>query len=111
MAVAIWQLSEAAPAERMAMVVGQTAAVCPWGILMFAMPPLAGLLWALRGLAPTRLALTGTTVGIAAGGAGAGIYALHCGEATVPFLTVWYTLGIAMTAAIGLAGGAWFLRW
>ncbi len=110
-AVALWQLSQTAPAGRMPMVVGQTAAVCPWYILLFAMPPFAGLLWALRGLAPTRLALTGATIGIAAGGAGAGIYALHCGEATIPFLAVWYSLGVAITGMIGAAVGSRLLRW
>ena len=110
-AVALWQLSQTAPAERMPMVVGQTAAVCPWYILLFAMAPFAGLLWALRGLAPTRLALTGATVGIAAGGAGAGIYALHCGEATIPFMAVWYTLGVAISGMIGAAVCSRLLRW
>jgi len=111
LAVAFWQLAQVAPAERMPMVVGQTAAVCPWYVFLFAMPPSAGLLWALRGLAPTRLALTGATVGIAAGGAGAGIYALHCAEATIPFMAVWYTLGVSITAMTGAAVGSWLLRW
>jgi len=90
---------------------GQSARVCPWRILFFALPPLAGLVWAMRGLAPTRLRQAGAAIGLAAGGAGAFIYALACTESTAPFLAIWYTLGMAACAALGWALGPLVLRW
>jgi hypothetical protein len=109
--IAAFQLAAAAPDSRAAMVVGQSARVCPWRILFFALPPLAGLVWAMRGLAPTRLREAGAAIGLAAGGAGAFIYALHCTESTTPFLAIWYTLGMTASAAIGWALGPFVLRW
>ena len=106
-----WQLARAAAPLRMPMVMGRTADVCPWLILAFSLPPLAGLVWAIRGLAPTRLRLTGTIVGLAAGGIGASVYALHCDESTAPFLAVWYSLGVAAAAVLGWLAGPRLLRW
>ena len=93
------------------MLMGGSAAVCPWWIMAFSVPPLAGLVWALRGLAPTRPGLTGALAGLAAGGAGAAAYALHCPEPTAPFLAVWYTLGVAGAGALGWIAGPRALRW
>jgi hypothetical protein len=59
-------------------------------------PTLAALLWALRGLAPTRPALAGAAAGLAAGAVGALAYALHCPELSPTFVAVWYSAGIAM---------------
>ena len=77
----------------------------------FSLPPLIGLAWAVRGLAPTRLALTGLMIGLAAGGAGAAAYALHCDEMSAAFLVVWYTLGVAGAGALGWIAGPRILRW
>ena len=110
-AIAAFQLAGTAPAGRTAMLVGDSARVCPWRILFFALPPFIGLVWAMRGLAPTRLREAGAAIGLAAGGAGAFIYALHCTESTTPFLAIWYTLGMAASAALGWALGPLVLRW
>jgi len=110
-AIAAFQLAGTAPAGRTAMLVGDSARVCPWRILIFALPPFIGLVWAMRGLAPTRLREAGAAIGLAAGGAGAFIYALHCTESTTPFLAIWYTLGMAASAALGWALGPLVLRW
>jgi hypothetical protein len=110
-AAAVWQLMRAPQAGRMPLLMGHSASLCPWLILAFSLPPLAGLIWAVRGLAPTRLALTGLMVGLAAGGAGASAYALHCDEMTAPFLAVWYTLGVAGAGLVGLGLGPRVLRW
>ena len=110
-ALAAWQLAQAPAPMRMPMMMGHTARVCPWCILAFSLPPLIGLVWAVRGLAPTRLRLTGAMIGLAAGGAGAAVYALHCDESTAPFLMIWYTLGVAAAGALGGLAGPRLLRW
>jgi len=109
--IAALRLAAAAPDSRALMLMGQSARVCPWRILFFALPPLAGLVWAMRGLAPTRLREAGAAIGLAAGGAGAFVYALACTESTAPFLAIWYTLGMAACAALGWALGPLVLRW
>ncbi|HEY3638232.1 MAG TPA: DUF1109 domain-containing protein [Rhizomicrobium sp.] len=101
----------AQPAARETILMGQSARVCPFIVLASAVPPLAGLVWAMRGLAPTRLAETGAVIGLAAGGAGAFAYAWHCTEAGAPFLAIWYTLGIAAAALLGGLIGPRTLRW
>jgi len=105
------QLSDVAAGARMPIVMGGSASVCPWRIFFFAIPPLAGLIWAMRDLAPVRLREAGAAVGLAAGGAGAFIYALHCSEDAVPFIAVWYTLGMALSALLGWIIGPLLLRW
>ena len=109
--LAAWRLVRASPAARMPMLMGGSASVCPWLIVLVALPSLAGLVWAVRTLAPTRLRLTGLVVGLAAGGVGAAAYSLHCPETGVPFLAVWYSLGVLMTAALGGLLGPRLLRW
>jgi hypothetical protein len=52
------------------------------------LPMFAALLWALKGLAPTRPALAGAAAGALAGGAGAMVYALHCPELAAPYIAV-----------------------
>ena len=83
---------------------------CPWRILVVGLPLLAGAVWAVRGLAPTRLTLAGLAAGGCAGGLGAAIYAVACDETSAPFLAIWYTLGMMALALIGLLG-ARLLRW
>jgi hypothetical protein len=90
---------------------GSTAEVCPWRIFVIGLPVLAGAVWALRGLAPTRLTLAGLVAGGCAGAFGAAIYGFHCHEMAAPFVVIWYTLGMGAVAALGgLAGSRW-LRW
>ena len=106
-----WRLMLAPAPMRMPMVMGFSASVCPWCILAASLPPLLGLIWAVRGLAPTRLRATGGMIGLAAGGVGAAVYALHCPESTAPFLAVWYTLGVALAGLLGWLTGPHVLRW
>jgi hypothetical protein len=105
------QFIDAPATGRAHMVMGASANVCAWRILLFAAPPLAGLVWAVRGLAPTRLTVAGGAVGLAGGGLGAAAYALHCEESAAPFVAVWYTLGIVLCAALGAGLGSRTLRW
>lgn len=109
---AVVALAQAADAgERAALVWGSTWRVCSFNVLTTALPVGVGLLWALKGLAPTRPTLAGATAGWVAGAAGAAVYALHCPEMEAPFLAVWYVLGMAAAAALGAAAGRIWLRW
>ena len=107
----LWQFMQAAPIDRMPMLMGASWRVCPSNILTLAIPILAVVLFVVRGLAPTRLALAGAAAGLFAGGLAATIYGLHCPEHTMAFVAVWYSLGVAFTAALGAALGPWALRW
>jgi hypothetical protein len=94
-----------------ALLMGDSADVCPWRIFVIGLPLLAGAVWAVRGLAPTRLGLAGLAAGGAAGALGALIYGFHCPETAAPFVAIWYTLGMALVAALGGIVGARLLRW
>ena len=93
------------------LLMGHSADVCPWNILAIGLPLLAGAIWAIRGLAPTRLIAAGLAAGGAAGALSALIYGFHCPETAAPFVAIWYTLGIALVAALGGVLGARLLRW
>jgi hypothetical protein len=109
--LAVVVLVQAAPAERSALVFGDTWAECPFSILFLSLPVFAAAVWALRGLAPTRPAWAGAAAGLLAGGSGAFVYALHCPELAAPFIGLWYVLGMALPAAIGAVIGRLALRW
>ena len=100
-----------ADADRHALMMGRSANVCPFLIAMLALPLFGGVFWALRQLAPTRLALAGAAAGLLAGSTSASIYAFHCTESAAPFVAIWYTAGILATTLIGAALGRWVLRW
>ena len=90
---------------------GKSALVCPWLIALLAAPVLAGLFWAMRGLAPTHLRAAGFAAGLTSGAAGAWVYAFHCPESALPFIALWYTAGILVVGAAGLVLGPRLLRW
>ena len=97
--------------ERWAAVSGQTWWICPWMLLMLSSPALIAILWAMRSLAPTRLKQAGFAAGLVAGAVGAMGYSLACPETSIAFVAVWYSLGIALTAWVGLCLGPKALRW
>ena len=108
--LAILQMS-APGADMPKLVMGRSSRVCATNVLIVALPTLAATFWALRRLAPTRLTLAGALAGLFAGGAGAFVYCFHCTESTAPFIAIWYSLGIALTTALGALLGRRFLRW
>ena len=108
--LAIVQLS-APGADRHGLMMGHSSQVCAPLVLMTALPTLAASFWVLRRLAPTRLTLAGAIAGLFAGGAGAFVYSFHCTEGAAPFIAIWYTLGIVVTAAVGALLGPRLLRW
>jgi len=99
------------PGKRLDMWMGNGVPWCVVLIPILAAPTAAGLLWLMRAFAPTRLALTGAAIGGFAGGVGAVAYAMYCPVDSVAFVTTWYVLGIALSAAIGAVVGAKVLRW
>jgi hypothetical protein len=102
----------AAPGEaRLALVLGQTWRVCPFNIAMLSIPGFITVFWALKGLAPTRLALTGAAGGLLAGSTATLAYCLHCPEMGIPFWGVWYVLGTLLPAVVGAVLGPRLLRW
>ena len=114
--LAIWALAAAvllaaAPAERAALIFGQTWASCPLNITVLSAPVWASAMWAMKGLAPTRLRLAGAVSGLLAGAVGALVYTLHCPELAAPFLATWYVLGLAVPTLAGALFGPRLLRW
>lgn len=114
--LAIWALAGAVllaaePAERSALVFGETWAWCPFNITVLSVPVWATSMWAMKGLAPTRLRLAGATCGLLAGAVGALVYTLHCPELAAPFLAIWYVLGVMVPTVAGALIGPRLLRW
>lgn len=84
---------------------------CPWNVLALSLPALACLLWAVRGLAPTRARAAGAAAGLTAGALGALGYSLTCPEVSPVFAAAGYTLGIGAAALLGCLLGPRTLRW
>jgi len=97
--------------ERIDALMGRTWLQCPWNVLALSLPSLALTFWAMRGLAPTRPRLAGLAAGLFAGALGALGYSLSCPEASPAFVAVWYTLGVVLTGAVGMALGGRLLHW
>ena len=95
----------------MHVLMGNTALLCPWLVLALSLPALGLSFWAMRSLGPTQLRMAGFAAGLLAGAVGAFGYSLACPEASAAFVSVWYTLGIALTGVLGAALGPRVLRW
>jgi hypothetical protein len=98
-------------ADSATLIMGSSAAVCPFLIALLALPLFAGLAVAMRHLAPTRLTFAGAAAGLAAGGWAATVYAFHCPESAAPFILIWYSLGMLLAALFGALVGRFALRW
>jgi hypothetical protein len=109
--LALLALGATAPEQRVPAIMGSTWQACPINIAMLSIPTLAVALWAMRGLAPTRLRLAGAGAGLLAGALGALAYALHCPEMAAPFIGIWYALGMLVPVVAGAALGPRLLRW
>ncbi len=70
-ALAAVALVAAAPAERAVLLFGETWRSCPFNIAFLSVPFFLAAFWAMKGLAPTRLAAAGALAGLLAGSAGA----------------------------------------
>ena len=105
------QLAMAPPEAQYYLLTGKSVAVCTFNIVMLSLPLLVGAFWVLRGLAPTRLTIAGGAAGLAAGAIGSLVYTFHCTESAMPFVAIWYTLGVLIPGLIGAIAGRFVLRW
>ena len=105
------QLGRAPVDDVASLVMGSSAAVCPWLIAATSAPLFIALMWAVRSLGPTRLRLAGALTGLTAGAVAASIYCLHCAESGAPFVAIWYSLGILAPCVVGALTGPRLLRW
>jgi hypothetical protein len=109
--VAAATLHNAAPDQRAPLLLGETWNSCPFLIAMLSAPVFVAVVWALRGLAPTRLHLAGAAAGLLSGSLAALAYCLHCPEIEAPFVGIWYLLGISIPTLAGGLLGPHLLRW
>lgn len=108
---ALYLLMGAPAGERLAMVLGKTWRICPFAISALSVPAFIAVFWALKGLAPTRLGLSGAAGGLLAGSTATLAYCLHCPEMGVAFWGVWYMLGMLIPTVAGALLGPRLLRW
>lgn len=102
----------AVPTDQLAArLVGKNLVACLAFIPLIGIGPLAIFLAALRHGAPTRPVLAGAIAGLAAGGLAATFYAAHCTDDSPLFVATWYTIAIAMLAALGAALAPRVARW
>src|SRR5690606_24781417 len=97
--LALVALADAAPGERMPLLLGRTWPGCVWALFV------------LRGRGPARRPGAGAAAGLAAGAIGAWVCALHCPEFAAPFIGVWYVLGMLIPTVAGALLGPRVLRW
>jgi len=114
--IAMWLLAAfallgATPLERVELILGSTWKDCLLNVTILSLPVLVAVLWAMKGLAPTHLALAGAAAGLLAGAIGALVYALHCPEMEASFIGVWYVAGMLIPTAAGALLGPRLLRW
>jgi hypothetical protein len=110
-ALAAAELLLAPAGQRPNDLLGDSWRVCPVLILALSAPIYLAVIWALRGMAPTRLRAAGAAAGLLAGGVGATVYGLHCREMSPAFVVTWYSLGVAACVALGALLGPRLLRW
>jgi len=104
-------LAGAESGQRSELLFGQTWSSCPLLVALHSLPVFVAVVWAMQGLAPTRLRLAGAAAGFASGSVGALAYSLHCPELSAPFVATWYLLGILIPLATGALLGPRLLRW
>lgn len=107
----IGQMLVMGPEHMRTLVVGGSALVCPFYIVALSVPVYALTAWAMRRAAPTNPTLAGFAAGLFAGAAATWVYAFHCTESGMPFVTIWYTTGILIAAGLGALVGRFALRW
>lgn len=109
--VALPTILDASPSLLEVLIFSQTWSVCSVLIALLSLPVFVLALWAMKELAPTNLSLAGSVAGLFSGAAGALVYCVHCPEVAVPFVAVWYTLGMMTPMVLGYFLGPRVLRW
>ena len=103
-ALALWLLAarvlaQADATRRAVLFFGDTWDVCPFLIALLSVPGFIAAMWAMQGLAPTRLRLAGAAAGLFAGAVATLVYCLHCPEMAAPFIGFCYVLGMLIHTA------------
>ncbi len=101
LALAILTLAQAPVADWSSLIFGRHWLACLVLVPLYALAPLGLLILLARQGAPVEPRLTGVMAGLAAGGLAVVAYALHCPDDAIPFLSTWYPLALAVSAAIG----------
>lgn len=109
--IAAFILFNADPQQRPSLFWGGTWQTCPLLIALLSVPLFAGIMWAMKGLAPTHPHYAGFAAGLLAGSTAALVYSLHCPEMAIPFIGFWYLLGTLIPATAGALLGGRLLRW
>ncbi|MBY5972785.1 DUF1109 domain-containing protein [Ferrimonas balearica] len=97
--------------ERMRLFIGHSIHVCLPAITLLSLPPLVGLIAALKRGAPVHPTGAGALAGLAAAGLATALYSTFCIEDSPLFYGVWYSLGIGIATGIGALAGRRWLRW
>lgn len=105
------QLNSAPSSMYPVLIFGISAWFCPFIIVSTACPVYLATIWFLRRAAPTHTMTAGFVAGMSAGAIGAWIYSWGCIENGLPFVALWYTLGIVLSGLIGLLLARPLLRW
>lgn len=108
---AVSELINTAPAQWIPLLLGHGWQRCTWLVLVLSIPIYAGLWWAFRSFAPTRMEAAGAVTGLCASAIAAVIYCLHCPTDTAVFALVWYTLAFAIAGIAGRLLGRSLLHW
>jgi hypothetical protein len=90
--------------------IGTNSLICLTAIPALSLPLLIAALIGLRHGAATRPMLTGAVAGLLAGGIAATFYASHCIDDSPLFVTIWYSIALAVVALVGAVLGRWVLR-
>lgn len=112
--VACWALVDLAGrpmVEWAPCITGRDWLTCLVAVPLLALPPMLAMGLAMRRLAPTRLDLAGTLLGLASGGGAAFAFTLFCQDDTASFVAVWYGLALGVSALLGRVLGPRLLRW
>jgi hypothetical protein len=110
MLYAVTLFSTPSDAREMAMF-GKTAMSCLSFIPVLAILPVTAIVWTLRQGATTTPRLASLLSGMAGGGVGAAIYALHCTEDNPLFYLTWYSLAVLLVTGLTTLIGPKLLRW
>jgi hypothetical protein len=94
-----------------ATMIGQNSVACLTYVTTIGLGPLAVFLWTLRYGAPVNPAWAGSAAGLLAGGIAASFYAAHCTDDSPLFVATWYTIAVAILAALGAAAAGRLARW
>ncbi|MGQ0685973.1 NrsF family protein [Bradyrhizobium sp.] len=95
----------------MTRLVGSNSKICMTAIPALSLPLLIAALIGLRHGAPARPALSGAIAGLLSAGFAATLYASHCTDDSPLFVAFWYTLAVALVAAVGALAGSRVLKY